>query len=349
MIEYQLAGPADDGAVRRLLAAQGMPAWVELTLEREPSFFAEATDRDAEYAVLARAAGEAEPIGMYTCATHPVYRNGHAARVGYLGGLRVVPRWRRRARLLRDGYASIGRLIPGQSAAGFWYTSVAEDNDGARRLLERGLPGLPTYRCVGALATLAIATAQAREACTLRRAQHTDVDELLAFHRNRAIGHNFSAVLDAERIERIGIGNFLLHGAPGRLRGCVALWDRRTSRQIVAHRYRGPLRHLRLAYNALARPLRRVRLPPPGAALECHFLAFAASAGDARDLAHLLRAALAYGPSPVALVGVPADGPLHRALARIASFTYRTRIYTVSFGAPPEVDDRPVHPEVALL
>ena len=37
MTTLRLATPADDGAIRALLRDNGMPSWVEMAIEREPS------------------------------------------------------------------------------------------------------------------------------------------------------------------------------------------------------------------------------------------------------------------------------------------------------------------------
>ena len=87
MINYTLASPdnpQDDAVLRELMRLQGMSGWVDLSLEREPSFFTKQWPDMPEYAVIAR--DEDVAVGMYTYGIHPVYVNGLATRLGYLGG-----------------------------------------------------------------------------------------------------------------------------------------------------------------------------------------------------------------------------------------------------------------------
>jgi hypothetical protein len=123
----RLATPADDDVIRALLRDNAMTSWVEMTIEREPSFFAGANLFGRDWAVIAEENGDV--LGMYTAAMMPVHVDGRAERLGYLGGLRVSPRHRRRIRHLRAGYESIVPLAPARVP--FWFTVVGEANRAA--------------------------------------------------------------------------------------------------------------------------------------------------------------------------------------------------------------------------
>src|SRR5438128_6436712 len=114
----RLATPADDDVIRALLRDNAMPSWVEMTIEREPSFFSGANLLGRDWAVIAEEEGQV--LGMYTAAMMPVHVDGHAERLGYLGGLRVSAPHRRRIRHLRAGYESIVPLAP--LRVPFWFT-----------------------------------------------------------------------------------------------------------------------------------------------------------------------------------------------------------------------------------
>src|SRR3954452_6946187 len=105
MTTFRLATEADDAVIRSLLRGNPMPAWVDVTIEREPSFFAGKDLCGHDWAVIAE--DEANVIGMYTAAVMPLHVDRRCERVGYLGGLRVNPGHRRRVRYLREGYASV--------------------------------------------------------------------------------------------------------------------------------------------------------------------------------------------------------------------------------------------------
>ncbi len=70
-------------ALRTLLRENDMSAWVNLSLEREPSFFAVKSPAAEEFAVIAR--NNNTLVGMYTYTLQQVYCNGEASCLGYLG------------------------------------------------------------------------------------------------------------------------------------------------------------------------------------------------------------------------------------------------------------------------
>ncbi len=110
MTAFRLATAGDDDRLRWLLRDNGMPGWVEMCIEREPSYFAGQDWFGHDWAVLAEEGGDL--VGMYAASVLPLCVNGAVEDVGYLGGLRVQAAHRRRIRHLREGYASIRRLAP---------------------------------------------------------------------------------------------------------------------------------------------------------------------------------------------------------------------------------------------
>ena len=89
--QFELATPADDQAIRRVMAETPMIGSVTVSFQREPSFF-EANDvlgRDWQ-AVVCRDTKQDEIVGVATRSVRPLYVNGIPRRIGYLSGLRFV-------------------------------------------------------------------------------------------------------------------------------------------------------------------------------------------------------------------------------------------------------------------
>jgi len=82
--------------------------------------------------------------------------NGRPMRVGYLGGLRLDASCRGRTSILLRGYEFFRKLHEEGAGPPIYLTSILGDNLPARRLLERGLRGMPTYRFLGEFVTLVI-------------------------------------------------------------------------------------------------------------------------------------------------------------------------------------------------
>jgi hypothetical protein len=345
----RLATQADDELIRCLLRTITMPTWVEMAIEREPSFFAAKDLFGQDWAVIAEEKGET--VGLYTAAVLPVHVNGSREQLGYLGGLRVNPRYRGRIRYLREGYASIESLAPARRSRPWWFTVVATQNDVARRLLESGVAGLPAYHFQGDYITYVLPTVRGKLGRLWRQATPTDVSRIVDFHNARAAAVQYSPVLDELAIERIGHQQFFIHEQRGALAGVAALWDQRAFKQIVARRYRGAIRSLVPAYNVYAKLFARIPLPAEGDPLHQTFIAFLALADSIGTNAYaLLQDLLAHCRTPAASVGLHAGHPLIRIVERFKPICYPARVYAVSFDAArPPIDVRPVQPEAALL
>ncbi|MDR2187830.1 MAG: hypothetical protein LBE62_07215 [Azonexus sp.] len=357
---YRVATAADGPALAAMLRDNPMDGPITLALEREPDYFAAGRLFGEDTSVIAETA-DGDPVGMYGCAMWDSYLNGLPQRCAYLHGLRVNTAYRRRLRWLRDGYASIPRLAPRWNEAACCFTSVASDNQQARRLLEAGLGSLPRYVSQGEMVTLLLPARRGRSHGLLRQARREDVPAICELHRRHAQGWQFAPCLDEAWLRGLtpahglALENFWLHEQDGEPRFCAALWDQRHCKQTVARGYHGVLRWLRPGYNLWARMARRVPLPLVGERMEHVFIAFAAFADDAPLMLRCLEELLAH-VAPMrassAVLGLSARHPLLRlAQRRFRPLHYRTCIETVTWPNQdePVLDGRPVQPEVALL
>lgn len=345
MIEFLRAGETDDAELRRLLRNNSMASWVDISLEREPSYFAGMNPLTRDVAVIARENGNA--FGMYAGSLHTLFVHGRPAQQGYLGGLRIDPGYRKSLKVIRAGFASIREHLP-VGDNGFWYTSIASQNEPARRLLEAGLKGLPRYVEAGRMQSLVIRRAGGGSSLW-RRASPDLIDDLVAFHNREAAGFELAPVLSRAWVERIGVDNFLVCGGD-EIQACLAIWDQSAYKQVVVRGYHPLVRFVRPFYNACASMSGRVALPRLNARLDQSFIAFAAFSTVARSRAvQLLREALSFCRSSTAVIGVNVDNPLLHALLTLKPVQYTTHIYSVSWHAEPPAWSSMVQPEIAIL
>jgi len=344
----RLATSTDDAVLRQFMRSHGLAAWVEMAIEREPSFFAGRDFGGEEWAVIAEEGTDI--VGMYSAAIRPLHVNGRHERLGYLGGLRVRPNYRHRIRYLRQGYASIRTLTPASATLPWWFTVIAADNMAARKLLEAGVPGLPTYHPLGDYVTYALPTSRGERKEMWRRAEDSEVDALVAFYNAQASRFNFTPVLDGATVRRVGVDHFYIFERRGVLQGVAALWDQRSFKQIVAARYRRPLGGLIPMYNLYAKLFHRVPLPREGRALDHTFVAFLALRDEVRsESGPVFRDLLSHCKTPIASVGLNAKNSLNDILMGLKPVRYPARVYGVTFEPGTPVSDRPIQPEAALL
>jgi hypothetical protein len=311
-------------------------------------------------AVIAHKADAPEQmVGMYSCTYLPVHIDGKPTQAGYLGGLRVNPSFRRRPSVLKNGFASIQHI--GQDC-GTFFTSVATENVVARRILERRLKGMPTYRLEGDLETLAISVRHGRSSGILQQAVPADIPALVDFSNRQFAAYQFSPVLTESWLRGLTgdnglrLSDFWLFKNGPEVCGCLAVWDQRAFKQTVARGYRFPLGLLRGAYNLWAGAVGRVQLPGLGEQLEHAFLAFVAVddavGGTALDVVREGLDRVRDRNASAGVLGLSVRNPLLARLKRVMpASVYRTCIETVALpGQPlPQLGGRAPQPEVAIL
>jgi hypothetical protein len=360
-VTYQKADFDDDHAIRQLLRRNDMDSWARMSIEREPSFFRGENLMGRSSAVIARMSNSPQQVvGMYGMAEQQTHVDGRPTDTAYLGALRVNPEYRHKLRILKNGFAS-ARALSGVDRL-TTFTSVASENLAARRLLEANLRGMPCYTPVGDIESMGFSTSQGKSGGLLQSAVAADIPALVEFFNSAASSYQFAPVLSRQWLESLtdSIGLrlsdfWLLKNGPD-IRGCVAIWDQRSFKQIVARGYRFPLNLLRRSYNLYARLTDRLVLPRPGKELEQVFLSFFALDAKATDHANeVLREALMiarHKGARVGTLGLSVQNPLcSRLRENLRASLYRARIETVHWPdrAAPVLDGRPPQPEVSLL
>ena len=360
-LSFKPATAEDDADLKALCRDNPMDSWVRVSMEREPSFFnAERLWPDSLPVIVRDRSRHDLAAGMWYAGVLPSFVNGREARCAYLGGLRIAAGYRHKPRFLRAGYQSICALGPQSlGTPDFWFTSIADENAAAKRLLEAGLRGLPRYRPAGSLHTLAIGARQGVRHGLLRPATPRDLPALIEFYNRQSKNHQFAPVLSqawlASVSKVLSVEDFLVLADGDTIRGCLAVWDQRSFKQTVVQGYRFPLQYLRRPWNWLSYLRRTIPLPAAGCQLDSAFIAFfALDPNHANLAAAVIQDALARLDDGVVagLLGLSVDNPLHQSITEsLQPQVYGTTIYTLEWpdSAPPAVDDRPVQPEIAML
>jgi hypothetical protein len=292
---------------------------------------------------------------------HECWRSGVAHRVGYFGDLRVRRESRRPARLLRDGFRILCEAAEALGVEGC-FTSIATDNDRARRVLERGRRiGLPEYVPIADLVTLMVPVPRrlTRRPDPARAGAATEA-ELTAFLDGVARRHDLALVWHPDRwpaLARHGLRHRDFHvlRREGRIAAAAALWDQRTFRQTVIHGYRGIFRWTRPVVSAFASLGLAPPLPRPGSVLSQAFVVGAVDDPSLwPELLRDLRVEAAHlGLDWLVLSRDTRDPELPTLRQGTGAREYHTRLYEVRWGAVSiwtgEWGERLLRPEGGLL
>jgi GNAT superfamily N-acetyltransferase len=373
----EFATPADDAAIRRLLASNPVPGAVTVTYEREPSYFPGcATMGHFCQVAVCRHQPSGAVVGLSCRAARPMFVNGQAEEVGYLGQLRIDPahqgRW-----LLSRAFQHLREWHNDGRVAGY-ITTIIEDNAIAEGVLvRRARRHFPIYRELDRLCTLALVVTRLplrRRVCpagapayTISRGSEATPGEIAAFLRECGAARQFFPVYDEADFcdnpltRDFQMRDFVIarHGQGGALVGVLGLWDQARYKQTVIHSYHGSLRRLRPAYNLGARLLGAPPLPPPGGHLRYAYASFGCVRQDdpaifAALLWQVYRMAAERGYSYL-MLGLTTSDPLLPVARRYPHLAYYSRLYTVDWPDAPRaglharLDGRTPYIELATL
>jgi hypothetical protein len=273
--QFDLARPADDAQLRRIIAQTPMEGHISLSFCREPSYFqAAVVDGRFRQTVTARDCHADEVIGFGSRSISDRFVNGQLRTIGYLSGLRLHPAHRNRG-LVARGYRYF-RQLHGDGRTSMYLTTIAEGNQTGARILTSGRAGLPTYHDFGRFHTLAIplrrqASLNGSNGVDVRPAEVADTRDIVEFLREQGSRrqffpdyeeHDFFA--DNRVLHGLRPQDLLLAYRKDRIVGTLAGWDQHAFRQSVVHSYDPALRWLRPLYNGWATCRRMPRLPAPG-------------------------------------------------------------------------------------
>jgi hypothetical protein len=337
-----LATPADDADLRRILAETPMPGRVAVSFRREPSYFAAAeVDGHFRQVVAGRDRDTGRLIGFGSRSIRKVHVNGRPTEIGYLSALRLLAEHRNLG-LVARGYAYF-RKLHADGRVPIYLTTIAEGNERALDLLTSKRAGLPAYHPAGRYHTLALAPLRRQARDThIRPATAEDVPAIVDFLRDHGPARQFFPCYAAAdfmgthgALRGLRPADVLLAQRDGRLVGTLGMWDQAGFRQAVVHGYHGLLRWARPLINGWAWLRRRPRLPDVGTPLRNRFAAVPVAAhDDPAVFTALLEAVPAMGD--YLLLGLHERDPMLPAARRFAVADYVTRLFVVCWDEGEE-------------
>ena len=361
-VAVDLARPADDAGIRRLLREQAMPGRIRLALTRDPDFsIGCAATGEQHHVVVARAVESGDVVGVACRSTRQVFLNGHECRIGYLSQLRVDDRFHGRW-LVSRGFALLEQ-IDRQDPVPLYLASIVDGNEAASGVLvRRRRRRFPEFREAARYCTLALpvsARRPARGPDEIVRGSVDQITELVSFLRAGGARYQLATAWTAERLRALdalglGLQDIVIARRSGRIAGVMALWDQSAYKQAIVRGYSGWLK-------AIA----PMMLPRVGQEIRSAYASLICMGDDdallfGRLLREVVNLAAARGLVYL-LVGLDARDPLLNVVRayvgagfrRLSHVSYPSRLYLASWsngeGCHAQLDDRLTRLDLATL
>lgn len=356
-ITFTLATLADDAAIRALLARNPVPGRMTLTYLREPDYFAGCATMGPFFQVLVAKDGD-RVVGLACRAVRDMFVNGTAIPVGYLGQLRIDASYRGRA-LVSRGFRMLRELHEDARTPAYVTTIIEGSSEANGVLVDKPRRGMPRYRFIEDLHTLAFA-ARAERTTQACRAMAHDRAELVAFINRFGATRQFFPRLDeadfgSDALHSLAVEDFLIVRAGGEVVAACGLWDQSAFKQTVVTGYSRTMAAARPLYDVAARLRGRPPLPAVGSRLRTLHASFL-SGDDADAIVALLRAAATEARRrdfDWVVAGLTSRDDRLTVARRFRPVEYRSAVYTVQWNDSSDfhdrLDGRAAHLDPAML
>jgi hypothetical protein len=365
-LEVNLATPLDDAAIRELLRREPMPGRIRLTYEREPEFRLGCELMGEDYRVLvARHEDSGEIVGLVCRSVRRVFVNGREQRLGYLGQLRVDPRFRGRW-LVSRGFSQLKQLHDRDPLPGY-LASIVDGNSEAIGVLVRIRRRIfPEFHAVADYRTLAIDVHRPKPPLSIDAniapPETTELAGLARFLQTNGAHRQFFPMWTEDSLRSLStLGlrpkDLRIVRRNGEIIGAAGLWDQSSYKQTVVYGYSGWLKAVAPLYNLGAPWFGRAPLPRPGEKLKSVYAALICVANDEIAvfralLRELYNLACARRFSHL-LVGLDSRDPLLPAAREYAHVVYPSRLYLAEWSDGDrlyeQLDERPAYVDIATL
>src|SRR5215472_3435820 len=271
-LSLDLAVPADDAAIRRLLRRQPVPGRATVTFEREPDFWAGCAVTGDDSRILVARDEKGEIAGVACRSVRDVFVNGRPVRIGYLGQLRVDERFRGRW-LVSRGFNLLRRLHDERPVPAYLTSIIQGNAEAIGVLVDRPRKVFPKFYPVARYSTLALDLRRRKPPLWCRvsiaAGSADSVEEVAAFLRASGAHHQFFPLWTAAKLR--DLADFGLPPADlriarrdGNIVGVMGLWDQTAFKQTVVRAYSGWLKVAAPLWNSTAPLFGRNELPRPG-------------------------------------------------------------------------------------
>ncbi|MFG0587408.1 hypothetical protein ACF8D3_05200 [Acinetobacter sp. YQ_14] len=283
---------ADDAALRALIAVPMTTKGVQISFQREPSYF-KASDilyRNKLHVVIEDTT-TSEKVACYSNGYRPCFVNQKISNLRYASDLRVDPNYRGKSLVKKLG-AHVRQTM---FEPNYSQMIIFDDNHAARAAMQTSKTGMPDYYDEGLIETLTLTdlgntknvssflnknnreqASNQLHSCTAQvehiQQMNNFIAEMSAYY-NFIPAYNFNELAeDHTYFSGIKLSDFQLYFQNDKLVGMFGLWDQHSVKQTKILHYSSLIGFFRPIYNLSTRMTKMMPLPKLGDSLKYHVL-----------------------------------------------------------------------------
>jgi hypothetical protein len=348
----QIAESETDQELLDFYNNQSMQGDISLSLNRDPSFFASVEVEGSDGKVMiARASTDHRVTALGHICAKPCYVNAHPqpSPVGYLSSLRIEEK-------LRGSFLFIKcfqylKKVHGQfNFSPYYLTTIMEDNEKAKKILESGRAGLPKYNDFGPIHSYLLKVGHYQwlhssdKKLEVRKAKSSDIDSIIGFLNETGKEQRqffpYYSKEDLTKPSRLLKGfqfdrDLYLCFVDNTLVGTLGVWDQSHFRRWYVKAYSARFQILKPFYNLYAYITGKPRLPQRGHAFHYSFLNLMCIKNDdpqiLKSLLQKIWNDFKKSSSKVLCAGFHIDDTLEQIIKKHPHLKIQSRLYVVNW------------------
>ncbi len=361
---FDIASQADDAQLRNVLRHTPMrTSLATITYESEPSFFQSSCPAGADTdVIICRDTVRDVAVGFGCRSIRTMFINGEESQIGYLSSLRCIPEYRNQG-LVARGYRAMRKLHNSTEQPRWYFSTILEGNQLARKLLTSGRAGLPFYHSVGRFSTFLIPV----NAMDKVKVPETNVDRVESrqvVNEIQALGPQYQLfpVYNPDgwlqQCEEHYAGKFFVTGKQSARQSVMGVIDQRNVKQLVVKSYPRWLQLCQLPLNCWYRmrgqPL--IHKPPYDFKYVTAVLPLVDCRADANSILTVLKSVIEEGKQRHAeyvALGMHESHKSYQLVRKLSKHTFDTEVFLVSWQIKQQssfgLDGRPLYLELGWL
>lgn len=363
---FSRATEKDDEPLREIIRNTPMMGSIQIIFQKDPNFFAaEGIGTQSLDILLCREEMSHRIVGFGSRSVRRVFVNGKTEYIGYLSSLRAIPEVRG-GTLLPRAYKALRELhIDGKVP--FYFTTIFNENEIAKKILTSGRAGLPVYQYIGGLNTYIVTLKSYKkktidfEGTVVRGSQKmiSDIVEFLnAYNAQFQLAPSFEVSdFESRLFPEFTLDNFYVARMGKSIVGVAGVWDQGNIKQTVVGGYDKTLKYLRPFYNMYATLTGDPQLPPIGERIRSFYISFVAIDPPNPEILRMLLRHICYDGNsagyPYCIIGFNEKDPLSKVLSDFRYRMVKSRIYAVYWEDGQKkvegLDNKLPHLEIATL